>query len=45
MTWPFVFKYCGEAYACISNEYLVGGRTIAGLDIDRLTSDLAAVKA
>lgn len=45
MTWPFVFKYCFEAYAAISNEYLSGGRTIAGLDVDRLTKDLTLVKA
>jgi hypothetical protein len=45
MTWPFVFKYCVEAYAAISNEYFYGGVTIAGLDITRLTADLTAVKA
>lgn len=45
MTWPFVFKYCFEAYAAMSEEYFRDGRTIIGLDMDRLTKDLAAVKA
>jgi hypothetical protein len=44
MTWPFVFKYCTEAYAAIATDYLNGGRTIAGLDVAKLTADLALVR-
>jgi hypothetical protein len=45
ITWAFFAKYCFEAYAIISQEYLSGGLTVSGLDIARLTKDLALVKA
>jgi len=45
MTWRFVDKYCTEAYAIISADYLNGGKTLAGLDIEKLKADLVSVQA
>jgi hypothetical protein len=44
-TWAFIDKYCDEAYAIISPDYLSGGKTIAGLDIAGLNKDLGIVTA
>lgn len=44
MTWGFWQKYCDEAYAIISPDFLIGGlKTPAGFDMATLTSDLQAV--
>jgi hypothetical protein len=45
MTWRFVDKYCTEAYAIISADYLTGGKTLAGLDVEKLKADLVSVQA
>jgi len=45
MTWAFWDKYCVEAYAIISPDYLNGGKTIAGLDIAALNADLQVVRS
>lgn len=44
MTWAFWDKYCVEAYAIISPDYLSGGKTIAGLDSASLAQDLQIVR-
>lgn len=45
MTWAFFDKYCTEAYAIISPDYLSSGKTIAGLDVASLNADLQIVRA
>lgn len=44
MTWDFLDRYCSEAYAIISPDYLNGGKTVAGLDIAALNGDLQLVR-
>jgi hypothetical protein len=44
MTWAFLDKYCSEAYAIISSDYLSGGKTIMGLDVAALNADLRLVQ-
>ena len=44
MTYAFWLAYCDEAYAIISNDFLVGNKTIEGFDIDTLNMDLNLVK-
>lgn len=43
MTWEFVADRCFEAYAVMSDDYLQNGSTIAGLDVDRLRSDMRKI--
>jgi uncharacterized membrane protein YgcG len=44
MTWSFLDKYCEEAYALISQDWLsAAGNSPAGLNLQQLTSDLAQV--
>jgi hypothetical protein len=45
-TLPFRRTYCYEAYAVVTNDWLnTRGRTITGLDVDRLLGDLELVTA
>jgi len=45
-TMPFRRTYCYEAYAVVTNDWLNSvGRTITGLDVDRLLGDLELVTA
>lgn len=41
MSWGFFEKYCDEAYALLSPEMLVGGRSVAGFSLRQLKADLA----
>jgi hypothetical protein len=44
MTWAFFAKYCDEAYAVISPDFLDSrDRTPSGFDLEQLTADLAKV--
>ena len=44
MTWEFFDKYCDEAYAAISPDFLGdGARTPSGFDLGQLQSDLAQI--
>ena len=43
MTWRFWDHYCDEAYALISRDFLTGGKTPDGFDMDALRADLALV--
>jgi hypothetical protein len=43
MTWSFWDHYCDEAYAIISADFLHGGVTPAGFDLDALARDLVLV--
>lgn len=46
VTWQFWDAYVDEAYAILSNDFLVGGiATPAGFDLAALTNDLQAVTA
>jgi hypothetical protein len=40
-TWSFWDHYCDEAYCIISPDFLSGGATPAGLDLEALKRDLA----
>ena len=40
MTWSFWERYCDEAYCLISSDFLHGGKTPEGLDLERLNEDL-----
>jgi len=40
MTWAFWDRYCDEAYCIISSDFLAGGKTPGGLDINALNADL-----
>ena len=44
MTQEFYVKYCDEAYAILSTEMLVKGKSLEGFDLAQLQADLAAVK-
>ena len=43
MTWAFWERYCDEAWAIISTDFLAGGRSPAGFDLQALQHDLALV--
>ncbi|HTP53768.1 MAG TPA: hypothetical protein VML94_02235 [Thermoplasmata archaeon] len=43
MTWGFLTAYCDEAYALLSDDFLTAEKTPAGVDLDALEQDLAAV--
>jgi hypothetical protein len=43
MTWDFYLAYVDEAYAVLSTDWLKGGRTPKGFDIDQLRTDLHAL--
>ena len=43
MTWPFFARYCSEAYASLSQDFLKGDRAPNGFDIATLAADLARV--
>lgn len=43
MTWPFFAAYADEAWACLSEDFLVNGRAPTGLDLASLRADLARV--
>ena len=45
MTWRFWDRYCDEAYALISHDFLVGGETPDGFDMEALKADLELVTA
>jgi hypothetical protein len=43
-TWSFFSKYCDEAYAIVSKDFLDSkGKTMSGLDLDGLMKDLKSV--
>ena len=44
MTRTFYERYCDEAYALLSPEYLNRGRSPEGFDLKALTADLASLK-
>ena len=43
LTWEFWDRYCDEAYALISKDFLRDGRSPAGFDMAALRRDLALV--
>ena len=43
MTWSFWDRYCDEAYAIISTDFLANGKTPAGFDMAALQADLRLV--
>lgn len=43
MTWGFLARYCDEAYAILSPEYLTASRSPEGLALGQLQQDLAAL--
>jgi len=43
MTWAFFDRYCDEAYAILSNDYLDAGRAPSGFDLNALKQDLSLV--
>jgi hypothetical protein len=43
-TLEWILEYTDEAYAIIGNDYLNGGKTTEGFDIDQLKADLVAIK-
>jgi hypothetical protein len=45
MTWSFWDRYCDEAYCILSRDFLDGGRTPNGFDLDALRADLELVTA
>ena len=45
MTWSFWEHYCDEAYCIISRDFLSGGVSPAGFDVEALDRDLALVAA
>ena len=40
MTWPFYQKYCDEAWAILSPEMLVEGKSLEGFNLAQLQADL-----
>jgi hypothetical protein len=45
MTWDFFAKYCDEAYAIISPDFVEkDGKAPSGFDLNQLNQDLAAIK-
>jgi hypothetical protein len=45
LTWQFWDRYCDEAYAVLSVDYLANGRSPQGFDLEALKRDLALVTA
>lgn len=45
MTWEFWDRYCDEAYAILSEDFLAGGKAPNGFDLAALKADLALVTA
>jgi hypothetical protein len=45
LTWPFWDRYCDEAYALLSVDYLAEGRSPQGFDLAALQRDLELVTA
>ena len=45
MTWSFFDRYCDEAYAIISNDYLAHGEAPSGFNLTELKEDLGLVTA
>jgi hypothetical protein len=43
MTWEFFEKYCDEAWALLSHEFLTNGKTVDGYDFAQLRADLLAL--
>jgi len=43
MTWSFWDRYCDEAYAIVSTDFLQQGKSPAGFDLATLQSDLQLV--
>ncbi len=43
LTWSFWDHYCDEAYCILSTDFLSGGKTPAGFDLDALERDLRLV--
>jgi hypothetical protein len=43
LTWSFWDRYCDEAYCILSTDFLSGGRTPAGFDLEALQRDLRLV--
>jgi hypothetical protein len=43
MTWSFWDRYCDEAYALLSRDFLDHGRAPNGFDLEALRADLALV--
>jgi hypothetical protein len=43
MTWAFWNHYCDEAWCVLSTDYLEGGRSPQGFDLEALQADLALV--
>jgi hypothetical protein len=43
MTWPFFNRYCDEAYAILSNDFLNAKKAPNGFDLATLKADLAAL--
>lgn len=41
MTWPFFERYCDEAWGLLSSEFLAGGRSPEGFDLQALLDYLA----
>jgi hypothetical protein len=45
LTWAFLDRYCDEAYCIISPDFLRGGHTPNGFDLEALKADLALITA
>ena len=43
LTWAFWQRYCDEAWAIISPDFLAGGRSPQGFDLPALEHDLALI--
>ena len=43
MSWAFFKKYCDEAVAYLSEERLLNGKTVSGLNVAQLQGDLSAL--
>jgi hypothetical protein len=43
MSWSFWGRYCDEAWCVLSGDYLAGGRSPQGFDLEALRRDLALV--
>jgi hypothetical protein len=44
-TWAFHEHYVDEVWAVISNDFLTGGKTVAGFDAQQLASDLRSIES
>ena len=43
MTWDFFETYCDEAWALLSHEFLVNGKSVDGYDFQQLRADLGTL--